>query len=180
MPAQWKPAHWRRLRSDIGGDASRSVPEASKAPLYGSRAVTLVPGFPLVWSYLGWAIRVVGSTAVGWNGRRIDKSGLSEAIMRDAPADIKLKRTEGILEISWRDEPAVRYNARQLRCECACAGCVDERTGVRTLDSDSVPDNVGITHIELVGNYAIQLSFSDGHNTGIYSWDRLHRMQSAG
>ncbi len=100
--------------------------------------------------------------------------------MREAPTDIKLKRAEGILEISWSDEAPRRHAGRQLRCQCFCAGCVDERTGVRTLDFDSVPDNVGITHIELVGNYALQLSFSDGHNTGIYSWDRLHRMQSAG
>ncbi len=97
--------------------------------------------------------------------------------MRDAPADIKLKRAEGILEISWRDERPRRYDVRQLRCACACAGCVDEMTGVRTLDFDSVPDNIGITNIALVGNYAVKLSFSDGHDTGIYSWDRLHRIQ---
>ena len=99
--------------------------------------------------------------------------------MRDAPRDIKLKRAEGILEISWSDAATHRYNAKGLRCECGCAGCVDERTGVRTLDVNSVPDDIGITHIELVGNYALRLSFSDGHDTGIYSWDRLDRIKSA-
>ncbi len=180
MLAQSKPAHCCRLRSDLWARRQDRFRKRVKHCCTETCMVRLASGFPLVWSYLGWQIWVVGSTATGRNGRTIDKSRLSETIMRAAPADIKLKRAEGILEISWRDEPAVRYNARQLRCECACAGCVDERTGVRTLDSDSVPDNVGITHIELVGNYALQLSFSDGHNTGIYSWDRLHRMQSAG
>ena len=100
--------------------------------------------------------------------------------MRKAPTDIKLKRAEGILEISWSDETPRRYAVRQLRCACACAGCVDERTGVRTLDVASIPDNIAITHMELVGNYAVKLSFSDGHDTGIYSWDRLYRVKSRG
>ena len=99
--------------------------------------------------------------------------------MREAPRDIKLKRAEGILEISWSDETPRRYCLRQLRCECGCAGCVDERTGVRTLDVDAVPREIFINNMELVGNYAVKLSFSDGHDTGIYSWDRLYRMKSA-
>jgi DUF971 family protein len=41
-----------------------------------------------------------------------------------------------------------------------------------------VPDNIGITNMELVGNYALKFVFSDGHDTGIYSWDRLHRIQT--
>ena len=98
--------------------------------------------------------------------------------MRDAPTDVKLKRAEGVLEISWGDAGPRRYDARQLRCACGCAGCVDERTGVRTLDVDSVPGDIGITHIELVGNYALNMLFSDGHDTGIYSWDRLYGMKS--
>ncbi len=98
--------------------------------------------------------------------------------MRDAPTDIKLKRAERILEISWRDETPRRYDVKQLRCACACAGCVDERTGVRTLDVEAVPDNIGITHMALVGNYAIKFSFSDGHDTGIYSWDRFYDIQA--
>jgi len=127
---------------------------------------------------LVWAIRFVGSTAVGSNLGRIDKPGLSETVMRDAPTDIKLKRAEGVLEITWGDVAPRRYGAKQLRCHCGCAGCVDERTGVRTLDVGSVLDDIGITHIELVGNYALKLSFSDGHDTGIYTWDRLDRMKS--
>ena len=115
---------------------------------------------------------------VGSNRTRIDKSGLSETIMRDAPTDIKLKRAEGVLLITWGEGAPRRYEARRLRCECACAGCVDERTGVRTLDVNSVPDDIGIRHVELVGNYALKLSFSDGHDTGIYTWERLVRMES--
>ena len=97
--------------------------------------------------------------------------------MRDAPTDIKLKRAEGILEITWGDEAPRRHDVRQLRCECTCAGCVDEMTGVRTLDVAAVPQTVGITKMELVGNYAVKFVFSDGHDTGIYSWNRLYQMR---
>ena len=98
--------------------------------------------------------------------------------MREAPTDIKLKRAEGILEISWSDETPRRYDMRQLRCECACAGCIDERTGVRTLDVNAVPEDIAITDMQLVGNYALKFVFSDGHDTGLYSWDRLYEIQN--
>ena len=45
--------------------------------------------------------------------------------MRDAPTDIKLKRAERLLEMSWYDETPRRYDVKQLRCARACAGCVD-------------------------------------------------------
>ena len=98
--------------------------------------------------------------------------------MRDAPTGIELKRAEGILEITWSGETSRRHGVRQLRCECGCAGCVDEMTGVRTLDVNAVPKDIAITDMQLVGNYAVKFVFSDGHNTGIYSWDRLYLMQS--
>ncbi len=106
------------------------------------------------------------------------KPGLSKTNMRDAPRDIKLKKAQGLLEVTWRDEESRRFRVRQLRCACACAGCVDEMTGVRTLDVNTVPEVIAITDMQLVGNYALKFVFSDGHDTGIYSWDRLYEMQN--
>lgn len=116
-------------------------------------------------------------TTMASNRGHVNRSGLDVTKMRDAPTGIKLKRAEGLLEISWGDGAPHRHAAKRLRCECGCAGCVDERTGVRTLDANSVPANIGIAHIELVGNYAVKLSFSDGHDTGIYTWDRLYQIE---
>ena len=118
-----------------------------------------------------------GSTADCSRLQCTDESGLSEK-MRNAPTKIELKRAEGILEIAWGNEALRRYGVRQLRCECACAGCVDEVTGVRTLEINAVPEDIAITDMQLVGNYAVKFVFSDGHATGIYSWDRLYGMQS--
>ena len=101
-----------------------------------------------------------------------------DQIMRDAPSDIKLLRAERMLEISWRNETPRRFDIRQVRCECPCASCVDEMTGVPILLVDSVPDDIGINKMELVGNYAVKFSFTDGHDTGIYTWDRLYDIQS--
>lgn len=104
---------------------------------------------------------------------------MGETIMRDAPKDIRLKRAEGMLEVAWSDEEPRRFRIRQLRCACACAGCVDEMTGVRTLDVNRVPEDIAITDMQLVGNYAVKFVFSDGHDTGIYSWDRLYEIPNA-
>ena len=97
-------------------------------------------------------------------------------MMRNAPRDIKLKRAEGTLEVTWNDKELRRYRVRQLRCQCACAGCVNEMTGVRTLDVNAVPEDIAITDMQLVGNYAVKFVFSDGHDTGIYTWDRLYEI----
>jgi DUF971 family protein len=98
--------------------------------------------------------------------------------MRQAPQGIKYKRTERTLEVTWTAEDIVSHPAFDLRSECACAMCVDENTGMRTLDVATVPPDVGIEHMQLVGNYAVQFVFSDGHDTGIYSWDRLHGLRA--
>ena len=89
------------------------------------------------------------------------------------PSDIKMLREERVIEVTWRDQSPRRFPAKQLRCACACATCVDEMTGAQRLDTNHIPDDIGITNVELVGNYAIKFAFSDGHDTGIFTWDRL-------
>jgi len=103
---------------------------------------------------------------------------MGETMMRDAPTDIRLRRADRILEVTWSHQEPRRFRIRQLRCACACAACVDEMTGVRTLDVDTVPEDIAITDMQLVGNYAVKFVFSDGHNTGIYSWDRLYELKN--
>ncbi|MDP6418237.1 MAG: DUF971 domain-containing protein [Candidatus Krumholzibacteria bacterium] len=80
------------------------------------------------------------------------------------------------VSITWKDGVTVVYGARQLRLACACASCVEEMTGAALLAPESVPENVHPLQITAVGRYAIQIAFSDGHNTGIYSFDRLREL----
>ena len=96
--------------------------------------------------------------------------------MHDAPTAIKVKKAEAVLEATWGDGPPARILLRDLRCGCPCAACIDEHTGQKTLDDATVPDDISITDMQLVGRYAVKFVFADGHDTGIFTWDRLHQM----
>ncbi len=83
------------------------------------------------------------------------------------------------LEIVWSDAARSVYDVRELRLACACAVCVDEWTGQERLDPASVPADVHPLRIEAVGRYAIQIVWSDGHDTGIYPFERLRALVPA-
>ena len=68
---------------------------------------------------------------------------------------------------------------RDLRLGCPCAACVNEMNGRRRLDPATVPLNIEPTRVWAVGNYAIGVAFTDGHSTGIYSFERLRAMAEA-
>lgn len=92
------------------------------------------------------------------------------------PKDIQASTDRGMLAITWQDDRVVEYPFRWLRCQCACAHCVDEVTGQRILDPATVPNDISIAFMNLVGRYAVQIQWSDDHATGIYSWDRLTKL----
>jgi ATP-binding protein involved in chromosome partitioning len=80
------------------------------------------------------------------------------------------------LAITWQDGHASIFDVRRLRLACACASCVDEWTGEARLDPARVPEDVRPVRIEPVGRYAIQIHWSDGHDTGIYPFERLRAL----
>jgi DUF971 family protein len=77
------------------------------------------------------------------------------------------------ITLTWSDGHVTIYPARDLRLACRCAGCVEEMSGRPLLDPARVPDNVRANAIDLVGQYAISITWSDGHNTGIYRFREL-------
>jgi DUF971 family protein len=77
------------------------------------------------------------------------------------------------ITLVWEDEHRTTYTARELRLLCRCAHCVEEMSGRQLLDPAKVPAQLFIRGIEMVGGYAIHVSFSDGHNTGIFHFRRL-------
>jgi DUF971 family protein len=83
---------------------------------------------------------------------------------------------KGVLGIEWNDGHRSVYPVRFLRQHCPCAGCVDEWTGERRLKADDVPMLIMLRDIESVGRYALQFKWSDGHDTGIYSYQLLRRL----
>jgi DUF971 family protein len=80
------------------------------------------------------------------------------------------------VRILWRDGHESHYPARYLRQHCRCAGCVEEMTGKALLDPGSVPEDIAPLSLELRGSYAIQIVWSDGHSTGIFTFDYLRSL----
>jgi DUF971 family protein len=80
------------------------------------------------------------------------------------------------LEIRWEDGHVSVYEPRYLRLHCPCAECVHEMTGERVLDPATVPEGVHPTEINYVGRYALQFVWSDGHDTGFYTYETLRRL----
>lgn len=93
-----------------------------------------------------------------------------------APRAIRALRNDGVLEVTWSGQPPARLSFHDVRCFCPCAGCIDEISGVRTLNPASVPHDVTPTRLEFVGNYALKVEWSDGHSTGLYTWTLLDQL----
>jgi|SRR5215472_4784423 len=95
--------------------------------------------------------------------------------LRGSPIEPREIMQEGQagLRITWADDRVCRYAAPALRRACPCAQCVNEWTGQRTLQPESISEEVTITDLNLVGRYALHFRWSDGHETGIYSFQYL-------
>ena len=89
-----------------------------------------------------------------------------------APTEIKLHQRSRVLEVSFDDGQRFELPCEFLRVYSPSAEVRGHGPGQETLQTGK--RNVEITGVQPVGNYAVQLSFSDGHNTGIYSWDILY------
>ena len=87
-----------------------------------------------------------------------------------------IEENDSELSIKWSDEAETNYSAARLRKACPCAGCINEWTGEKMLKDESVSDNLSFSHITVVGRYALNFHFSDGHETGIYSFKYLREL----
>jgi len=84
----------------------------------------------------------------------------------------------GEIGVVWDDGEETYYDSHALRCACGCASCVDEVSGRKLLRDDRVPNDVRAREILPVGNYGVAIVWSDGHDTGIYTFDRLRQLAS--
>jgi DUF971 family protein len=94
------------------------------------------------------------------------------------PREIK-HEDDSTLSITWGDDRQCRYKAAELRRACPCAQCVNEWTGERVLKPDSISENIEIRDLSIVGRYALNFRWSDGHETGIYSFRYLRELCEA-
>jgi DUF971 family protein len=91
------------------------------------------------------------------------------------PAEIEKRGAEAV-RVVWADGHVSDYPNPELRLACACAVCVDEWTGERRVQRRDIGPDIHPTGLSLVGNYALQIDWSDGHSTGIYTFEHLRRV----
>ena len=87
-----------------------------------------------------------------------------------------IEESDREISIKWSDDAETHYDAAQLRRACPCASCVNEWTGEKMLRDESVPDDMNFSSISVVGRYALNFHFSDGHETGIFSFQFLRKL----
>jgi DUF971 family protein len=96
-----------------------------------------------------------------------------------SPQNLRAIRADRVLEISWPDSSTVQIPFRYLRGRCPCAGCVNEFTNERMVDVQDIPEGIDLEKAQLTGNYALKITWSDRHDTGLYTWEHLHELCSS-
>jgi DUF971 family protein len=87
-----------------------------------------------------------------------------------------MQEEDARVRITWADGRVCHFAAPRLRRACPCAQCVNEWTGQRMLKPEAISDELNIKDIALVGRYALNFRWSDGHETGIYSFRYLREL----
>lgn len=133
----------------------------------GHPVVVSRPDSPMAKLYFDIARRMVDELRSVVEGHR---KGVPVQIVNVEP-NSKAK----VAKISWNDGKQSLVRFVDLRVMCPCAVCVDEDTGVRKVKISDIDQEVHPLSIQSVGNYAIKITWSDKHDSGIYSYDYLRR-----
>lgn len=116
-----------------------------------------------------------------WGSKSCETLPMSEAAPNASTTPQSLRQADArTLEILWLDGERSTFDVRALRLACGCATCVDEWSGKALLQAEQVPEDVHPVRIDPVGRYAIQVIWSDGHESGIYPFRRLRELAGGG
>ena len=113
----------------------------------------------------------------------LDKNSIVTSI-EERPKDITVDRSARLLRITWADAHLCEYSLPWLRANCPCATCREKHS------AESKPEKqlalpvlslaearpLRIDHMRPVGNYAYNIGFSDGHDSGIFTFDLLREL----
>jgi len=84
------------------------------------------------------------------------------------------------ITLIWTDGETVSVPNAVLRKACACANCIDEMSQAPLLDPKSVPADIHAVSVGTIGNYAITVDWSDGHNTGFFPYKTIRELAVGG
>lgn len=93
-----------------------------------------------------------------------------------SPTELTVHQHSRVLEIAFDDGARFRIPFELMRVYSPSAEVMGHGPGQETLQTGK--RDVGIAHIEAVGHYAVRPEFSDGHASGLFSWDYLYKLGS--
>jgi DUF971 family protein len=94
------------------------------------------------------------------------------------PTQIRYERAEQLLHIDFSDDTSADYPAPYLRGYCPCARCQGHSAGPPQWIEITNERQITIEDVTQVGNYAVCIVWGDGHDTGIYTFQRLHDLST--
>jgi DUF971 family protein len=129
-------------------------------------------------------IRIVSAEEAAHDAQQTQPKLSSDAV---TPAKVRVKKTEGTgVEIDWRDGHTSSWSFFFLRHACPCATCHEERDADGRAPGVPKPKPPSLLPLyeapvkpletSSVGKYALRFKWSDGHESGIYSWEHLRRV----
>ncbi len=99
---------------------------------------------------------------------------MTEARSRPWPTELRLGKTKRTLTVAYDTGESFSLPAEYLRVESPSAEVQGHAPGQKQIVTGK--EDVSITALEPVGNYAVRVVFDDGHDTGLFSWDYLHEL----
>ncbi len=94
----------------------------------------------------------------------------------DKPIQPNISFDMNKITLKWSDNESISISNRLLRESCDCALCVDEMTRKPILNIDTIPNDIHAKEISTIGNYAILVNWSDGHNTGFFPFNTIRQL----
>lgn len=91
------------------------------------------------------------------------------------PSELRFRKSAGVLSVTFDDDAAFDIPFRTLRAESPSAEVRGHGSGPRP-PQPPVPDNIQVTKADPVGRYAVRIHFSDGHSSGLYTWQYLREL----
>jgi len=91
----------------------------------------------------------------------------------------KIKFDQKNITLGWTDGSQIIVSNRNLRLSCQCALCANEMTGKIILKEGDVKDNIAPVEITPLGNYAVGITWNDGHSSGIYPYKTIKKLMQA-
>ncbi len=101
---------------------------------------------------------------------------LKPSVQSPVATSLTVSQDQQQVDIDWSDGQHSQVSARTLRQYCPCAECVEEWSGRRTYDIETIAPHMKVLEVSAVGNYAVTFTFGDLHKMGIYNWATLREV----